>query len=57
MEVPHRKLSKLAKAAPKPKMTRQAPIPPAADAFIRRPSRAELMSGGRPVSSLSRGGV
>jgi hypothetical protein len=45
---------KAAKA--KSKMTRRAPVPASPDAFIRSPSRAELMSGGRPVSSLSRGG-
>lgn len=44
-------------AKSKPKMRRRTPVPPATDAFVRPPSREMLMSGGRPVSTLSRGGV
>jgi len=46
-----------AKARPAPKMSRGAPIPPAPDAFIQPPTKGMLMGAGRPVSSLSRGGV
>ncbi len=38
------------------KMTRRAPIPAPPDAFVKPPTKAMLMSGGRPIFTLSRGG-